>query len=80
MEYMQCMTWGNALLALARRSKGQGSLEYIMMLSAVSIVIVIALAMMTQLKTAAMQGFGGGSNGIVSQLSGELANISATPR
>lgn len=35
---------------LARSMKGQGSLEYIMMLAAASIVVVIALAMIVKLK------------------------------
>ena len=39
-----------ALLMLLRKRKGQGSLEYIMMLSAASIVILIALAMIVKLK------------------------------
>jgi hypothetical protein len=64
--------------ALASR-KGQGSLEYIMMLSAVSIVIVIALTMVVQLKGAATHSFGlGVDNGIISQLANQLANISST--
>jgi hypothetical protein len=68
-----------ALLALGRSMRGQGSLEYIMMLSAVSIVIVIALAMVTQLKGAAVQAFSNGSNGsIATELSRELANLSKT--
>lgn len=41
-----------AFLMLASRKKGQGSLEYIMMLSAASIVILIALAMIVKLKGA----------------------------
>ncbi len=66
-----------ALLALTRSMRGQGSLEYIMMLSAVSIVIVIALAMVTQLKGTAVHAFAGGNNqSIVTQLSRELGNLS----
>jgi hypothetical protein len=66
-----------ALLALARSMRGQGSLEYIMMLSAVSIVIVIALAMVTQLKGTAMHAFANGTNqSVVAQLSKELNNLS----
>ncbi|HUY70393.1 MAG TPA: class III signal peptide-containing protein [Candidatus Baltobacteraceae bacterium] len=65
-----------ALFALARSRKGQGSLEYIMMLSAVSIVIVIALAMVTQLKGTAVHAFMGSSNqSIASQLSAQLGNL-----
>lgn len=67
-----------ALLAFARSRKGQGSLEYIMMLSAVSIVIVIALAMVTQLKGTALHAFMGGSNqSIASQLSTQLGNLTS---
>jgi hypothetical protein len=39
-----------AFLVLAKKMRGQGSLEYIMMLSAASIVILIALAMIVKLK------------------------------
>jgi len=39
-----------AFLAVARSMKAQGSLEYIMMIAAASIVIVIALAMVVKLK------------------------------
>ncbi len=44
-----------ALLAMSRatkRMKGQGSLEYIMMLSAASLVIIVALAMIVKLRGA----------------------------
>ena len=50
MNYIPYTNELRAFVALARAAKAQGSLEYIMMLSAVSIVIVIALAMVTQLK------------------------------
>ena len=40
------------LAMMAKSSKGQGSLEYIMMLSAASIVILIALAMIVKMKSA----------------------------
>lgn len=39
-----------ALFAIARSKKAQGSLEYIMMVAAASVVIVIALAMVVKLK------------------------------
>jgi hypothetical protein len=39
-----------AMLSLARSRKAQGSLEYIMMLAAASVVIVLALAMVVKLK------------------------------
>ncbi len=65
-----------AMLAIARARKGQGSIEYIMMLSAVSIIIVVALAMMTQLKGAALGSFfNGSSGGISSQLASKLGNL-----
>ncbi len=59
--------------------KVQGSIEYIMMLSAVSIIIVVALAMMTQLKGAAIQSFfGSGNVSITSKLASQLQNLSRT--
>ncbi|MGC8571683.1 MAG: hypothetical protein ACP5RI_00250 [Candidatus Micrarchaeia archaeon] len=62
----------------SRMMKGQGSIEYIMVLSAVSIIIVIALAMVMQLKGVAMHSFAGNgtSQSISSELSNELLNIS----
>ncbi len=56
--------------------KGQGSLEYIMMLSAVSIIIVIAIALMMQLKGIALHPFAGGAGNLTSVLSNEIANLS----
>jgi len=57
--------------------KGQSSIEYIMMLSAVSIIIVIALAMMTQLKGTALHTFYNSSNSsLAAQLNNELQNLS----
>ncbi|MCL4365183.1 MAG: hypothetical protein M1569_02960 [Candidatus Marsarchaeota archaeon] len=41
-----------AFFLLAKRGRAQGSLEYIMMLSAASIVILIALAMIVKMKSA----------------------------
>ena len=62
--------------AMARSSKGQSSIEYLMMLSAVSIVIIIALAMITQLKGAAVHSFFNGTTGsVISTLKSELGNI-----
>lgn len=43
-----------AFLEVAKAKKGQGSLEYVMMLSAASIVILIALAMVVKLKGSAI--------------------------
>ena len=58
------------------RAKGQGSLEYIMMLSAVGIIIVIALAMIMQLKGTALHAFVNSSNqSVSSQLAHELQNL-----
>jgi len=74
---MSVYTTTKVLLALASNKKAQGSLEYIMMLSAVSIVIVIALAMVLQLKGVATHAFFNATNGsIISQLSREISNIS----
>ena len=68
-----------AVLAMKRSMRGQSSLEYIMMLSAVSIVIVIALAMVTQLKGTALHAFANGTNqSVATQLSRELVNLSKT--
>jgi ureidoglycolate hydrolase len=65
-----------ALLALARAKKAQGSMEYIMMLSAVSIIIVVALAMILQLKGVAVHAFTtSGNQGVVNSLDTELANL-----
>ena len=82
MEYMPYTNEMRAFMALARAAKAQGSLEYIMMLSAVSIVIVIALAMVTQLKGTAVHAFSGnGVNQSVSaKLGDELANLTNTMR
>ncbi|MEM0143031.1 MAG: hypothetical protein QXD11_01195 [Candidatus Micrarchaeaceae archaeon] len=62
-------------------TKGQSSIEYIMMLSAVSIIIVIALAMMTQLKGTAIHNFYNSSNSSLAiQLNNELQNLSNIKR
>ena len=64
------------ILSKSGSRKGQGSLEYIMMISAVSIIIVIALAMMTQLKGTAIHAFYNSSGGsIANSLSQELTNL-----
>ena len=80
MSYIPYMNETLALLALARSKKAQGSLEYIMMLSAVSIVIVIALAMVTQLKGTAVGAFGSGSNSVSMKLANEIANLTNSVR
>ncbi len=67
-----------AFLAVARAKRAQSSLEYIMMLSAVSIIIVIALAMIMQLKGAAVHTFFNSTNqSIGAELTNELANLTA---
>ncbi len=66
------------LLLLAKVARGQGSIEYVMMLSAVSIVIVIALAMMTQLKGVALHALVNGTNtSVMSELTHQLSNLSS---
>ncbi|MEM0202265.1 MAG: hypothetical protein QXR73_03750 [Candidatus Micrarchaeaceae archaeon] len=66
------------LLALLKAKKAQSSLEYIMMLSAVSIIIVIALAMITQLKGTALHAFFGSSNqSISSEIANQLSNMTS---
>ncbi|MGC8478810.1 MAG: hypothetical protein ACP5NE_02700 [Candidatus Micrarchaeia archaeon] len=65
-----------ALFLLLRASKGQGSMEYIMMLSAVSIIIVVALAMILQLKGVALHAFLNSSNqSVANSISSELVNM-----
>jgi hypothetical protein len=82
MNYIPYTNEARAFIALARAAKAQGSLEYIMMLSAVSIVIVIALAMVTQLKGTAVHAFSGNgvNQSISAKLSDELANLTNTMR
>jgi hypothetical protein len=67
-----------ALLALARSRKAQGSMEYIMMIAAASIVIVLALAMVVKLKGAAVSSVSiNGTNMSVSEaISKELGSLS----
>lgn len=67
-----------AISALLKAKKAQISLEYIMMLSAVSIIIVIALAMITQLKGTALHAFfGNSSQSVSSQIANQLSNMTA---
>ncbi|MDE1851243.1 MAG: hypothetical protein KGH69_00955 [Candidatus Micrarchaeota archaeon] len=68
-----------ALLLSARARKGQGSLEYIMMLSAASIVILIALAMVLRLKGSAISSVAvnGTNMSIASVISDKLASLAA---
>ncbi len=65
------------LAALTRSSKAQGSLEYIMMLAAASIVIVIALAMVVKLKGAVVTNIAanGTNTSVTNAISHELSSI-----
>jgi len=67
-----------AFAMLARRRRAQGSLEYIMMLSAAGIVILIALAMIVKLKGAVVTTVSvNGSNSSVSQaITNQLSGLS----
>jgi len=66
-----------ALLSLAKSARAQGSLEYIMMVAAASIVIVLALAMVVKLKGAVPNGVVvNGTNQSISQaISSELGTL-----
>lgn len=66
-----------SMAAIARSAKAQGSLEYIMMLSAASIVILIALAMIVKMKGAAVVTTTvNGSNASISQaIQGQLSSL-----
>ncbi len=71
-----------AILALARSvrtTKGQGSLEYIMMLAAASLVIVLALAMVVKLKGSVVSSVpvNGVNESITSAISGELTSLAS---
>lgn len=67
-----------ALLAVARSRKAQGSLEYIMMVAAASVVIVIALAMVVKLKGAVGGGVvvNGVNTSVTQAISSELGSLS----
>lgn len=67
-----------AFIMLAQRSRAQGSLEYIMMLSAASIVILIALAMLVKLKgsVAGNVSMNGTSESISQAISTQLSGLS----
>ena len=67
--------------ALRARHMAQGSIEYIMILSAVSIIIVVALAMMLQLKGTALHMFMNSSNqSVISELTRELGNLTSSAK
>lgn len=74
---MEMIEWIRSLLSSEKYVRGQGSIEYIMMLSAVSIIIVIALAMVMEMKGVATHAFFNSSNqSIASELSKDLSNLS----
>ena len=68
-----------AFFMLARKRRGQGSLEYIMMLSAASIVILIALAMIVKLKGSVVSNvnINGSSVSISNAISGQLSGLTS---
>jgi hypothetical protein len=67
-----------AAFVLARASKGQGSLEYIMMISAASMVVLIALAMIIKFKGAVSTStmVNGTNTSIYSAIAGDLSSLS----
>ncbi|MCL5428135.1 MAG: class III signal peptide-containing protein [Candidatus Marsarchaeota archaeon] len=69
-----------AFIALASAKKAQGSLEYIMMVAAASIVIVIALAMVVKLKgsVASNVTINGNTMSASQAIATEIANLSNT--
>ena len=69
-----------AFFAIARAKKAQGSLEYIMMVAAASVVIVIALAMVIKLKGAVASNVtvNGKSMGVSQAIATEISNLSNT--
>lgn len=68
-----------AFATIARTSRGQGSLEYIMMVAAASVVIVIALAMVIKLKSSvgSTVSVNGNSMGVSQAIGSELGNLSS---
>ncbi len=67
-----------ALFAVAKAQKAQGSLEYIMMIAAASVVIVVALAMIVKLRGAVSSNviMNGNSMGISQAIATEISNLS----
>lgn len=67
-----------AMLAVAKSMKAQGSLEYIMMIAAASIVIVLALVMVVKLRASvpANVTVNGTSTSISSAISQQLGKLS----
>ncbi|MGC8676358.1 MAG: hypothetical protein ACP5T3_02475 [Candidatus Micrarchaeia archaeon] len=72
-------TEASAFLALARSKKAQSSLEYIMMIAAASIVIVLAVAMVVKLKGAVVTtvNVNGTNESIAQAISKELGSLTA---
>jgi hypothetical protein len=68
-----------ALFAMARCRKAQSSLEYIMMVAAASVVIVLALAMVVKLKGAVVSNVtvNGSSMSVSQAISSELSHLAA---
>lgn len=66
-----------ALFALAQSKKAQSSLEYIMMVAAASVVIVLALAMVVKLKSAVVSNVtvNGSSVDIAAEIGKELSSL-----
>ncbi|MGC9037181.1 MAG: hypothetical protein ACP5IK_00495 [Candidatus Micrarchaeia archaeon] len=68
-----------AFLAIARSKRAQSSLEYVMMIAAASIVIVLAIAMVVKLKGAVVTSVNvnGTSMSISQAISKELAALTS---
>lgn len=68
-----------AYFAVAKSMKAQGSLEYIMMVAAASVVIVIALAMVVKLKGSVGGNvtINGTSTSVTGAISKELGDLSS---
>jgi hypothetical protein len=68
-----------AMFCIAKSAKAQGSLEYIMMLAAASIVVVVALAMVVKLRSAVVTSVSlNGSNvSIANAISSQLSSLNA---
>ncbi|MGC8662443.1 MAG: hypothetical protein ACP5RT_01505 [Candidatus Micrarchaeia archaeon] len=67
------------IISVVKSARGQGSIEYIMMLSAASIVIVLALAMILKMKQAIVTSIevNGSNTSISSAISHELSAIAS---
>ena len=67
-----------AAFVLVHRLKGKGSLEYIMMISAASMVVLIALAMIIKFKGAVSTStmVNGTNTSVYSAIAGDLSSLS----